>query len=278
MSFSLLRQFFVICLCGLIFLTVAQAQESTPAPDAPAVRARLVSGVTGTGNLAVLPAGLQITLADGWHTYWRTPGDSGVAPTFDWGDSRNVASVDIGWPVPTRLQEEGLYVYAYKQNTLLPLTITPQEAGKEVVLSLKLQALACLKICVPHQLSAQLTIPAGQADPTDHQSAIDLAREALPHQDELPTLKLNAAILGMENLALTAYSESGFSGAEAYIETTGLSLAMPPDIIPSDKNPREAIIRVSVPKGTDLTNELLGQTIRVTLAVGGQAVEKEFGF
>lgn len=278
MSFSFLRRFYIISLCGLCFYTPAQAQESLPATDAPAIRARLISGVTGTGDLATLPAGLQVTLAEGWHTYWRTPGDSGVAPTFDWEQSRNVAAVDIGWPVPVRLQEDGLYVYAYNQNTLLPLTITPQEAGKEVVLSLKLQALACLKICVPHQLSAQLTIPAGAAEPTDHQSAIDLAREGLARRDEVPSLKLNAAVLGMENLALTAYSEGGFSGAQAFIESTGLSLAMPPEIIPSDKNPREAIIRISVPKGTDLTNELLGQTIRVTLAAGGQAVEKEFGF
>ena len=32
------------------------------------------------------------SMADGWKTYWRMPGDSGVPPTFDWAGSANVAS------------------------------------------------------------------------------------------------------------------------------------------------------------------------------------------
>lgn len=277
-SFFLRCAVLLLSVAGSAFSAHAQTEGAAPAADTPSIRARLVSGVTGTGDLATIPAGLQITLADGWHTYWRTPGDSGVAPTLDWDQSQNVSAVDIGWPLPVRLEEEGLHVYAYNQETLLPLTVTPQEPGKEVVLTLKLQALACLKICVPHQISAQLTIPAGTAEPTDHQSAIDIAREALPHPGELPALRLNTAALGTQDLTLTAFSEGGFDGASVFIESQGVSLAAPPEIIPSRQNPHEAVIRYSIPKGRDLTSDLLGRTIRVTLAAGGQAIEKEFGF
>ena len=45
-------------------------------------------------------AGVEITLAEGWKTYWRTPGDAGVPPAFDWTGSTNVAAIKVRYPAP----------------------------------------------------------------------------------------------------------------------------------------------------------------------------------
>ncbi|MEG4641374.1 protein-disulfide reductase DsbD domain-containing protein, partial [Paracoccus sp. APAP_BH8] len=36
---------------------------------------------------------LHLRLEPGWKTYWRSPGDAGVPPRFDWAASRNLAEV-----------------------------------------------------------------------------------------------------------------------------------------------------------------------------------------
>ena len=52
---------------------------------------RLVTAVQATGSESRIDTGLEIRMASGWHSYWRTPGDAGFAPTIDWKDSSNVA-------------------------------------------------------------------------------------------------------------------------------------------------------------------------------------------
>ena len=47
--------------------------------------------IEGGGQMAAL----QLTLAPGWKTYWRSPGDAGIPPSFDWSGSQNVKSVRI---------------------------------------------------------------------------------------------------------------------------------------------------------------------------------------
>ena len=43
--------------------------------------------IAGTQRGAVHRAGIEIRLAPGWKTYWRYPGDSGIAPRFDFSQS-----------------------------------------------------------------------------------------------------------------------------------------------------------------------------------------------
>ena len=38
-------------------------------------------------------AGLSIRLAPGWKTYWRSPGEGGIPPVFNWSGSSNISGV-----------------------------------------------------------------------------------------------------------------------------------------------------------------------------------------
>src|ERR1700712_5939233 len=61
--------------------------------------------LAGSRSGAVLLGGVAIQLQPGWHTYWRTPGDSGVPPRFDFSKSDNVEAVTILWPAPRQLDD-----------------------------------------------------------------------------------------------------------------------------------------------------------------------------
>jgi DsbC/DsbD-like thiol-disulfide interchange protein len=124
--------------------------------------ARLIAGSQPKGTSAdVLRAGIEIRLKGGWHTYWRYPGDAGVPPQFDFGESQNVKSVEVLWPAPQRLVEAGGVSIGYASDVIIPLRVVPKDAAKPVVLRLKLDYAICEKLCVPAEAKAELVLTKG---------------------------------------------------------------------------------------------------------------------
>src|SRR3954453_14695134 len=110
-------------------------------------RARLISGVTATPGDFL--AGIEIALDQGFKTYWRNPGESGLPPAFDWSRSENVATAEVLWPAPTRFEDGGGVSYGYTGGVVLPVRGTPRDAAKPVRLALKLGLGVCKDICIP---------------------------------------------------------------------------------------------------------------------------------
>lgn len=154
--------------------------------DAPKAEARLIAGWTEPDGKRV--AGLRIELADGWKTYWRSPGEAGIPPTFNWDGSENVADVQIDWPTPIVFYTYGLRTIGYKDEMTLPLLITPKDASKPVRLRLELFYGVCEDICVPSHAEMSLDLP------TDAP-----AREAASIRAAMDTAPLPANTAGLMN-------------------------------------------------------------------------------
>src|SRR5262245_7732022 len=95
--------------------------------------ARLVGGETRQENWR---AGIDITLDKGWRTYWRVPGDAGVPPQFDWSRSRNVKSITLLWPAPTRFTDEGGESIGYKDRVVFPVDVVANDPAYPIDLAL----------------------------------------------------------------------------------------------------------------------------------------------
>ena len=117
---------------------------------------RLLAGSRGSESFR--RAGVEIRLSLGWHTYWRYPGDAGVPPRFDFSRSMNIASVQVLWPAPERMPEQGLFVIGYRRDVILPLLVAPANADKPIKLHLQLDYAVCEKLCVPAQGLAELEL------------------------------------------------------------------------------------------------------------------------
>ena len=141
---------------------------------------RLVTSVQATGSGSVIDAGLEIRMAPGWHAYWRTPGDAGLAPTIDWMGSTNLAQAVIAWPAPTRLSVEGLETFVYPDHALLPIAATLSDPGRPLALRGSVDYAACAEVCVPYHADLLLTLPAGFATPGDEAPLIAAARAKVP--------------------------------------------------------------------------------------------------
>ena len=123
-------------------------------------------------------AGLRLTLAPGWKTYWRKPGDAGIPPRFDWKRASNLGAVSIDWPAPVVFVDNGFRSLGYKEQVILPLTITAQDGSKPVHLRGRMDLGVCAEVCVPFALEIDQELFADASSPTP---AIIAALTSLPY-------------------------------------------------------------------------------------------------
>src|SRR5690349_9981008 len=113
--------------------------------------------LAGSRSGAVLLGGIAIQLEPGWKTYWRTPGDSGVPPRFDFSKSENVEAVTVMWPAPSLFDDgAGGHSMGYHDKAVLPLRIVAKAADKPVTLRAQISYAVCERICIPVEASAEL--------------------------------------------------------------------------------------------------------------------------
>ena len=106
-------------------------------------------------------AALRLTLAPGWKTYWRAPGEGGIPPAFGWAGSQNIASTQFHWPTPEVIDQNGLRSFGYHDQVVIPIEITPTTPGAATRLQGEVEIGVCLDICVPMRLSFGADLPAG---------------------------------------------------------------------------------------------------------------------
>lgn len=94
-------------------------------------------------------AALELRLAPGWKTYWRSPGDAGIPPQFDWSASSNVAKIALHWPTPSVFETNGMQTLGYYDKLVLPIEVTAIDPQKPVTLALEMELGICKDICLP---------------------------------------------------------------------------------------------------------------------------------
>src|SRR6266403_933707 len=132
----------------------ARAQDASPWQRDGHSAVRLLAG---SRSGAVLLGGIAFQLQPGWKTYWRTPGDSGVPPRFDFSKSENIEAVTVMWPAPLKFDDgAGGVSLGYHDQTVLPLRIVPKNVDKPVTLRAEINYAVCEKICIPVEANAEL--------------------------------------------------------------------------------------------------------------------------
>lgn len=158
-------------LWSLPFTTLPHVAQ---AMDTDVVQARILSGARMADGRHI--AGLELSLAAGWKTYWRAPGESGIAPIFDLNGSDNLASYVIEWPQPTLDVTYDMVSVVYQDSVVLPLILTPKDPAQDITVTLSADIGVCDTVCIPKTIGAHATL-----DAQDHQmeSALSAARQAL---------------------------------------------------------------------------------------------------
>lgn len=155
--------------------TPAGAQDASPWQRDGHSAVRLLAG---SRSGAVLLGGIAFQLQPGWKTYWRTPGDSGVPPRFDFSKSDNIEAVTVLWPAPMKFDDgAGGHSLGYQNQVVLPLRIVAKNADKPVKLRAEISYAVCEKLCIPVDAKAELAF-ASVASTED--SALFAALDTVP--------------------------------------------------------------------------------------------------
>jgi thiol:disulfide interchange protein len=175
------------------------------------VKARLVSEVAAVGPGQAFWVALEFDIRDGWHTYWRNPGDSGEPTKLAWQLPPGFTAGDIVWTTPHRFEIAPLVNYGYAKHAVHLVQITaPKDlkTGAPLSIAAKASWLVCSDVCIPADANLQLTIPAsagaGGIDPAAA-ALFSMARGELPSAQPAPT---SARISG-DKLIITLGGEWG---------------------------------------------------------------------
>ena len=134
---------------------------------------RVISPYTATGeNEATVPLGLEFKMNEGWHIYWRTPGEAGLPPQLDYGQSLNIQDVSFSWPVPVRDVQFGIETFIYKDTVVLPFNVTLQQPGQPLDLRGRVDFLICEEVCIPDTVDVAFSLPGGPARVAANEAAL----------------------------------------------------------------------------------------------------------
>jgi DsbC/DsbD-like thiol-disulfide interchange protein len=149
-------------LLSVLAPTAALAARSDWSPAAQS-KLRLLLAAPEVGRIA---GGVEILLEPGWYTYWRTPGEAGLPPVFDFSGSRNVADVEVRYPAPERYDDGSSVSLIYREEVVFPIVVTPTDTARPVTLKVEARYGVCHEVCIPTVAAATLTQPASApADP-----------------------------------------------------------------------------------------------------------------
>ncbi len=136
-----------------------------PSATQPHVTVSLAAEQTALSPGAKARIGLHFALEDGWHVYWRNPGDSGEAPKVRWTLPDGFAAGDVHWPLPQRIRTGPLVNFGYEREVLLPVELTVPAGATSGRLQADVSWLVCQEDCIPGKATLVLDLPVGPAAP-----------------------------------------------------------------------------------------------------------------
>ncbi len=252
------RQLLLCLVCLLLPASWAADSGWLRAADNDHASVRLRTQTLPGGDTHLL---LDVQLEKGWKTYWRSPGEGGIAPTIVWN---NTPSVTWRWPVPQRFDVAGITTQGYHDNVSFPITL---HDVKTSTLSGVLTLSTCSNVCILTDYPFSLDL----RDPADKNIDYDFTRAmgTLPREDGLTTTL--QADYAPGKMIVTATREGGWQSPVLFLDTLdGVSFAKPNVQVNGDT--LTATVPVTDEWG-DSAPDLQGKTLSLVLADNGLAQE-----
>ena len=273
-----------LLLCSL----AAAGSGNTVATDN--VKARLVSEVASVAPGSTFSVALEFDIRDGWHTYWRNPGDSGQATRLKWTLPANVTASDIQWTTPHRFDVPPLVNYGYAKHAMHLVQVTvPKDLAPGAALALSATAnwLVCSDICIPESGVVTLSLPVGNGAKDPSAVALFAAARAELPQPALGTVNAEVRAQEMvlslgkdwgtvltqtEGLSFFPFAEGGieYAAPQRMARADGtLQLSMKLGYQPPTSGPIEGVLVLK--QGSGATELTVPMSISAPLTLAGGA-------
>ncbi|MCA9494121.1 MAG: hypothetical protein KC621_29540, partial [Myxococcales bacterium] len=140
------------------------------------VVARLLVDRQGLKPGETARVGIHLQQEEGWHTYWKTPGEIGLPTEITWSLPAGMSASDAHQPVPERFDQDGQVSYGYDGSVLhvAELTVPADAKPGTATLAADVSWLVCKTSCIPGSTHVELPVQVGAAaDPSVHAPLFD---------------------------------------------------------------------------------------------------------
>lgn len=250
-------------------LHAAPILAQTPSSLKPDFSADLVVGGVDRRDPNVAWLGVHVRLGPGWHTYWRSPGDAGAPPEFDWRGSQNIAAAEVEYPAPRRIASAGLDTFGYADEVVFPVRLRLRDPHAPTQVSLKLALFVCSEICTRNDLTLNAMLAPG-AHFDGPGGLIDSWRAKVP-QTNSSNLSISAIKLTPEPkpyLSVTVKSAVPLVSPDLFVDGDDTVFAGRPQRAAQEGEATTFTIPLD---GADAAHP--GKPLHVTLVDGSRAVE-----
>ena len=124
---------------------------------------------------------VRMQLADNWHTYWKNPGDAGMASAIEWELPENYAVAPTAWPTPKRFTVDSMVGFGYEGAPTFLVQILPPPNGSDAALELKatVKWLVCSdSTCIPGETPIAIQLKSASTTPKLNAKAAKIFAEA----------------------------------------------------------------------------------------------------
>ncbi|WP_310621087.1 protein-disulfide reductase DsbD domain-containing protein [Flexibacterium corallicola] len=125
-------------------------------------------------------AGLQFKIKEGWHIYWRYPGEVGLPTQADFTNSTNLKDAKIYYPPPQTYFDGYSTSLVYKKEAFLPIRIERKNSYRPTLLNSSVNFGICSKVCVPAFANLSTVLPSTSTRDMKHDQLFYEALDKIP--------------------------------------------------------------------------------------------------
>lgn len=255
-----------------VLLSPAQAATESSWYTTKYNKVRLIAKSTAVDQDGNVTLGVEFNLNPGWHIYWRSPGDAGLPPEFNFSKSDNLESVNVEWPSPLRFTFEEVTTVGYKDYVIFPVRVSAKNKTKDLTAVLNLNYLVCKDICLPQKAELKLSLPAGSAKPSSYVNAIEKFEKRVPRKELSQTLNVKGVyVVDANTLSVHVEPAELDDDATIYLELPAEVSAGVPQLQPAF--PGTSVFNIAL--GDTGKKGLVGRDVTVTVINGKEAIESK---
>ncbi|MFP4354419.1 MAG: redoxin domain-containing protein [Phycisphaerae bacterium] len=134
------------------------------------VEAKLLADVDKIQPGRTFTLGIHLKMGEGWHTYWKNPGDAGLATSVQFDLPEGFSVSKLHWPRPETFTQPGdIDGYGYSDQVLLTAKVqAPAKIESEKVkISAHVEWLGCKDKCIPGSAKLSETLAVGKSSPAN---------------------------------------------------------------------------------------------------------------
>lgn len=140
------------------------------ASDAGGSKSRIITSFYHESGQKKLIAGFEVQIEEGWKIYAPDDSGFGIAPSFDFKNSKNIDITKTNPIFPEahvmeeKIGDEVIKYKVYKQRVIIPIELEVQDIKNDVDLNVTVNYGLCKEICIPAMQQFSIKIPSGEID------------------------------------------------------------------------------------------------------------------